>query len=356
MTTELTKRDKKYIKECHPKIQEIFEAAAQASLCPPFRVIDGARTIEEQRRNVAKGVSKTMRSRHIPTKNGFSHAIDIAPLINGKISWEWKHYYPLAERIKNIAKSYETPLEWGGDWKSFKDGPHWQLPWREFPGNENPKYLPLETDKYFAQPMFSKKFDTSVSLILKHEGGYVNHPDDTGGPTNKGITLKTFQRFIKPKGTIADLKRLTVSQAKSVYKQQYWNVCSCDDLPNGVDHAVFDYAVNSGPLKAKKALQKSLGVAQDGRIGPATLKAVKAHNIGYTIEILCAQRLKYLENRPNAKTFIKGWSKRVSRVKFEAQARVIKEAHQVTHTKSTPVGGSIFKLIFNIIGFIFGKR
>ncbi len=352
---KLTKRDISRIKECHPKIQKLFFSVAADEKCPNFLVVDGARTVEEQRRNVAKGVSKTMRSRHIPAKNGYSHAIDVAPFINGKLSWDWKDYYPLAKIIKQHAKKLNVPIEWGGDWKTFKDGPHWQLPWKEFPGDRPAQYLAEGDSMYIKEQTFSNKFKSSVDLVLKHEGGYVNHPDDTGGPTNKGITLKTFRRFIKPKGTIADLKKLTTNQARSIYKQQYWDTCSCNDLPLGIDHAVFDYSVNSGPLKARKALQKALGVPEDGRIGPKTIDAAKSHNIGYTIEILCSQRLKYLENRPNAKTFLNGWAKRVSRVKFEAQARVNTE---VVHANKVakPSGGSIFKLIFNIIGFIFGKR
>ena len=96
----------------------------------------GVRTVEEQRLLVAKGASKTMRSRHIPARNGFSHAVDLAPVINGKARWDWPLFDKLAKAMKASAVALKVPLEWGGDWVSFKDGPHFQLPWKEYPGTK----------------------------------------------------------------------------------------------------------------------------------------------------------------------------------------------------------------------------
>lgn len=356
MTTLLTKRDIKHIEECHPRIQEIIYAAAKSYNCPRFRVIDGARTIEEQKENVRRGVSKTMRSRHIPAKNGWSHAVDIAPFINGKISWNWKDYHPLAKEIKKIAASFGTRLEWGGDWKSFKDGPHWQLPWKTFSGNtEAPDYVELTEDEREEErenhsppkPIFNE----SIRLVLQHEGGYVNHPEDKGGPTNKGITLATFKRFIKPSGTIEDLKNLTTSQATIVYKQQYWDVCQCSELPNGIDHAVFDFAVNSGTMRARKFLQSVVGVEADGRIGPKTIQAAKSLNTVHVINALCDERLQYLERRPNAKTFLKGWTSRVERVRKEALSMTAARSVEV---KASPPGRSLIEIIYQIIKRLLG--
>jgi len=93
-----------------------------------FRVIEGARTLERQKYYVAKGASKTLRSRHLT-----GHAVDLAPIVNGQVSWDWKHFYPIADAMKAAAKQLKIPVEWGGDWAKFKDGPHWQLPWREYP-------------------------------------------------------------------------------------------------------------------------------------------------------------------------------------------------------------------------------
>lgn len=102
----------------------------------PFRVIDGLRTISRQKELVRIGASKTMRSRHLT-----GHAVDIVPLVDldrdGKIETEelfnWPLIRKLAPVVKAAFKAESIPIEWGGDWKSFPDGPHWQLPWKAYP-------------------------------------------------------------------------------------------------------------------------------------------------------------------------------------------------------------------------------
>ena len=96
----------------------------------------GPRTIEEQRLLVAKGASRTMRSRHIPAANGFSHAVDFACTIKGVLKWEWPLYDRLAKAVKAAAKAEKVSIEWGGDWVKFRDGPHFQLPWATYPGTK----------------------------------------------------------------------------------------------------------------------------------------------------------------------------------------------------------------------------
>lgn len=163
-----------------------------------------------------------------------------------------------------------------------------------------------------------RNFQRALSLVLKYEGGYVNHKDDPGGPTNKGITLATFRRYIEPKGTIADLKAITAAQVATVYRRQYWDAVKGDDLPDGVDFATFDFAVNSGPSRAAKYLQSVLGVTQDGKIGPGTLAAAKASKANVTVNVLCDARMAFLKRLKTWKTFGKGWSSRVSSVRVEA--------------------------------------
>lgn len=161
----------------------------------------------------------------------------------------------------------------------------------------------------------------AIPLILKHEGGYVNHPNDPGGPTNKGITLATFRRYIKPKGSIADLKALTEAQAVVVYKRQYWDAVNADLLPAGVDYAVADFAVNSGPARAAKYLQRVVGAAQDGRIGPATIAAVEKLPAANVINDLCDARLSFMKRIGGGKlwkTFGRGWSRRVRDVREQS--------------------------------------
>src|SRR5690554_5603848 len=111
-------------------------------------------------------------------------------------------------------------------------------------------------------------FREALPLVLKHEGGFVNHPSDPGGATNKGITIENYRRYVKKNGTVADLKAITDEEVAKVYKLFYWDAVKGDDLPGGVDYAVFDFAVNGGPGRAIKFLQRIAGVTQDGAIGP----------------------------------------------------------------------------------------
>jgi peptidoglycan L-alanyl-D-glutamate endopeptidase CwlK len=93
-----------------------------------IRVIEGLRTAARQKQLVASGASTTMRSRHLT-----GHAVDIAPLVGGVVRWDWPLFHRIAPAIKEAAEQEGVPLEWGGDWKSFQDGPHWQLPWASYP-------------------------------------------------------------------------------------------------------------------------------------------------------------------------------------------------------------------------------
>lgn len=129
----LSSRDHQRLFGVHPDLVRVIERAADLSDIE-FTVIEGVRTVDRQKQLVAKGASQTMNSRHIKAANGFSHAVDIAPVIDGRISWDWPLYHRLAPIVKKAAKDEGVPIEWGGDWKSFKDGPHWQLPWSRYPG------------------------------------------------------------------------------------------------------------------------------------------------------------------------------------------------------------------------------
>lgn len=125
---KLTDKDEAKLRGLHPDLVRVVRRAVQISTVP-FAVTEGMRTIERQRKLVAKGASKTLNSRHLT-----GHAIDIVPLgDDGQPSWDWPLYYPLAKVIKQAAKDVGVPIEWGGDWVKFKDGPHWQLPWRDYP-------------------------------------------------------------------------------------------------------------------------------------------------------------------------------------------------------------------------------
>jgi peptidoglycan L-alanyl-D-glutamate endopeptidase CwlK len=112
----------------HGDLVSVVRRAAKLSPVR-FTVIEGLRTIERQRELVAKGASKTMNSRHLT-----GHAVDLVPLDErGVISWAWPLYHQLAPFVKQAARELGVAIEWGGDWRSFKDGPHWQLPWSAYP-------------------------------------------------------------------------------------------------------------------------------------------------------------------------------------------------------------------------------
>ena len=111
----------------HPDLRKVMDRAI-ATTDIDFTVLEGMRTMSRQRKLVASGASRTLRSRHLT-----GHAVDIAPLVDGKVSWDWPIYHRLAPTIKRAAQDVGVKIEWGGDWRSFKDGPHWQLPWRDYP-------------------------------------------------------------------------------------------------------------------------------------------------------------------------------------------------------------------------------
>lgn len=104
-----------------------------------FIVTQGVRTLEEQKLLLKKGASRTLRSRHLKAPNGYAHAVDLAVVLKGAVTWHFPLYDRLAKAMKAAAKAEKVPLEWGGDWLKFKDGPHYQLPWKEYPGTKKGK-------------------------------------------------------------------------------------------------------------------------------------------------------------------------------------------------------------------------
>lgn len=111
----------------HPDLVRIVKKAAALSDLD-FTVLEGLRSVERQKQLVSQGASKTMNSRHIT-----GHAVDLAPMIAGEIRWDWPLYHKLAKIVKAAAADEKVPLQWGGDWRAFKDGPHWELPWAFYP-------------------------------------------------------------------------------------------------------------------------------------------------------------------------------------------------------------------------------
>lgn len=147
-------------------------------------------------------------------------------------------------------------------------------------------------------------FDKAFERVIGHEGGYVNDPRDPGGETKYGISKRAYP--------YADIKNLTLDQAKDIYLRDYWNRCHIDELPDQVHFDMFDMAVNSGVAGAIKTIQRALGVTADGAWGPNTSAAARAAD-GYLLDKRFAgYRLQYLCDLPTFPTFGKGWVRRVA--------------------------------------------
>lgn len=160
----------------------------------------------------------------------------------------------------------------------------------------------------------------SIRDLLVSEGGYTNHPADPGGPTNWGITIHDVRRFMKADATADDVKALTKVQAIAVYKRKYWDLVQGDRLPAGVDYCVFDYAVNSGPSRAVKVLQRIVGVEADGLMGERTLAATLAKDPVMVINAIMDERLMFLRHLKTWSVFGVGWGRRVVAVRRDSLA------------------------------------
>lgn len=132
MSIVLSQKSLTKLDGAHPDLVKVIKRAAALSNID-FTVLEVLRTPARQKELVRTGASKTMNSRHLPGADGKSRAVDIAPMDGGQISWAWPMYHKLAPIIKQAAKDVGVPIEWGGDWRTFKDGPHWQLPWKQYP-------------------------------------------------------------------------------------------------------------------------------------------------------------------------------------------------------------------------------
>lgn len=179
--------------------------------------------------------------------------------------------------------------------------------------------------------MVASNFAPSLSAVLKHEGGYSNHPSDPGGVTLEGIIQRVYDGYRTSKGL--PKKPLLVSMRKDpawiaerddIYRRNYWAPSRCDDLPPGIDYATFDASVNSGVGQSAKWLQRALGVRDDGVVGDVTVAAARAaKNPSAIVQSMCDQRLAMLKGLRTWPVFGKGWSSRVQDVRRVASAMAI---------------------------------
>ena len=132
MSFRLSSRSLARLEGVHPDLVKVIKHAINETEVD-FGVTEGVRTRERQAQLLAQGASKTMNSRHIPGKDGLAKAVDLVAYIGSEVRWDWPLYHKIAASVKQAAKEVGVPIEWGGDWKSFPDGPHFQLPWRAYP-------------------------------------------------------------------------------------------------------------------------------------------------------------------------------------------------------------------------------
>ena len=158
-------------------------------------------------------------------------------------------------------------------------------------------------------------FTEALDHVLKHEGGWVNHPKDPAGETNFGVTKAVWEEWIGHKVKAGALKDLTPVDVSTLYKRKYWDRVKADDLPSGLNYCVFDAGVNSGTGRAAKWLQEAVGAVPDGAIGPNTLAKVAEHSPDALVNAYCDIRMDFLKGLSTFDTFGRGWTRRVDEVR-----------------------------------------
>lgn len=189
--------------------------------------------------------------------------------------------------------------------------------------------------------MVASNYEAALARVLKHEGGYANHPSDPGGATNFGITIANYARFKGRSVTIAEMRAMPLADAKAIYKASYWNVLRCDALPAGLDYAVFDYGVNSGPARAAKVLQRLLGLAANGAMTDAVIASARREDSSALIAALCDERIAFLKSLKTWPVFGAGWGRRVSEVRRDALAMAKGEAAESSVSSATTGKGVV---------------
>ena len=166
----------------------------------------------------------------------------------------------------------------------------------------------------------NSNFEHCLKLLLKHEGGFVNHPSDPGGMTNLGVTAAVWEQWVGHPVNEKQMKNLTPELVAPLYRRKYWDACRADELISGVDYCVFDVAVNSGVGRAVKFLQSCVGVTVDGGFGPVTMDAVKKAETDPVklIEAYSNTRLEFMKSLKTWPIFGRGWERRVSEVETES--------------------------------------
>ena len=169
-------------------------------------------------------------------------------------------------------------------------------------------------------------WDKSFDMVIAHEGGFTDDPRDPGnklpdgrpGCTMWGCTQANWEAYVGHHVTHDDMKALKKDDVKPLYKKNYWDAVHGDELPSGVDYAAFDFAINAGPGASRKMIQRALGVAADGAIGPATMAAIKAADGKDFLKKFSDAKIAFYQTLATFPTYGKGWLKRVADVQAAA--------------------------------------
>lgn len=188
--------------------------------------------------------------------------------------------------------------------------------------------------------MVSSSYEQALTRLLRDEGGYTDHPSDPGGPTNFGITLTDARRYWKGNATAEDVRAMSQTVARKIYREQYWNALRCDELPPGVDYAVFDYGVNSGVGRAGKVLRRMLKLSDRGSaVSDDVIAAAAKTASGDLVIAICAERMAFLKSLKTFSVFGRGWTTRVNGVRIAAlamaQSRALAPANGTSSEAST---------------------
>jgi lysozyme family protein len=155
-----------------------------------------------------------------------------------------------------------------------------------------------------------ENFSKCLDMLLAHEGGFVNHPEDPGGMTNLGVTKKVYDEWIGRESTEQEMRDLTPEDVAPIYKKNYWDRVKGDSLPSGLDWACLDWAVNSGSGRPAKAVQRAVGATQDGAIGPQTLGLIMEKDPEEIINYVYGVRQDFYKGLKTFETFGRGWTRR----------------------------------------------
>ncbi len=180
-------------------------------------------------------------------------------------------------------------------------------------------------------------FEKALRHVLAFEGGYVDHPNDPGGATNLGITRATLSGYLGRSVSKSEVRALSHETARDIYRKLYWDALRCDEMPGGIDLALFDCGVNQGTGRAARLLQTALKVRVDGKFGPVTMRAVRSAEPAPLLTEFIAQRMRaYGRLSSLFRTFGLGWSRRLIAVHSEAMALITERREAAPTPQPSP--------------------